>query len=29
MWCGEDDDVPYGDRDIWGNIEMTGGWWDQ
>ena len=26
FWSGQDDEVPKGDRDIWGNIEMTGGW---
>ena len=29
LWNGEDDEVPYGVSDIWGNIQMTGGWRDQ
>ena len=29
LWSGKDYEVPLGDRDIWGNVEMTGGWWDQ
>ena len=29
LWIGEDDEVPLGDRDVLGNIEMTGVWWDQ
>ena len=28
-YCEEDDEVPEGDKDVWGNIEITGGWWDQ
>ena len=26
LWSVEDDEFPYGDRDIWRNIEMTEGW---
>ena len=26
LWSGEDDEVSWGDRVVWGNIEMTGGW---
>ena len=29
LWSREDNEVPCGDRDIWGNIEMTGCWRDQ
>ena len=24
LWNGKDNEVPWGDRDVWGNIEMTG-----
>ena len=26
LWSGEDNEVPWGDRDVWGNIKTTGGW---
>ena len=26
LGSGDDDEVHKGDRDVWGNIEMTGGW---
>ena len=29
LWSGEDNEVSRGDRDVWGNIEMTGDWRDQ
>ena len=29
MWDGEDDEVPKEDKDVWGSIDMTGGWRDQ
>ena len=25
LWSGENNEVPWGDNDVWGNIEMTGG----
>ena len=25
LWGGEDNEVPSGDMDVWGNIEITGG----
>ena len=28
MWIGEDNEVPKEDRDVWGNIEIIGGWRD-
>ena len=29
LWSGKDDEVLLGDRDVWGNIKMTGDWRDQ
>ena len=29
LWSGEDNEIPCGDRDVRGNIELTGGWHDQ
>ena len=29
LWIGKGDEVPLGDKDVWGNIEIEEGWRDQ
>ena len=29
LWCGEDNEVPWEDMDVWGNIKTMDGWRDQ
>ena len=29
LWSVEDNEVPWGDRDVWWNIEIKGGWRNQ